>query len=812
MQSVVSSKIEQESCRRQPLAATQFIVAPIVLLLACIAAYGGALAVAFSSDDFEYLTIFARICSGDLTLFWTNVSGCFLGNPLYGLHFRPLLQMAFLPDFLLWGFRPQGWHLTNLSLHWICSVMVYVSGCQLLNSFFGGPSSVNGRVTPQRGMLCWPALAAATIFAVSPVHAEVTNWLAARVDSFCTFWLLSAFCCYASASNASFPGIKERSIFYRKIAAAALFVAALCSKESAVILPAVLLAFEVIIGRSWKNAAVATLPFWSILGVFMFVRFLALGQAVGGYSSVIDGLTPFMVLNFFTPNALKYCFISVPSDTLAQVKPYAIALGAGYVGALAVCLIAQSRTKFSDPSARLFWFLCIWLVLSLLPIAPFFMPHQDMLGNRWLYAPTSVFSLLLMCCALSPENGGQRDRWKALKILPLLLIPLAQIPLSQHNTGLWQRGADFCNSVASALTSYAKERPGQPIVLTSIPSRIDGVHTFYLLRTMRLATSRNFVPNGLTVEQADQIRFLEPNWYIENGIVNRSSLLRLADHPDTRLCSISMNLDGEAKVSDVILKSPGKGEGSLVFDEKQKQTRFLDNMQHITLSLPTPVNPAQYPLLSLEFYGDLPDVSGYLYVKTPVMKDFDVAASHGFRPVIVGNRMLISTGEIRPWLLAGAVDKVCISLPTWRTGGFKLVNAQLLNDRAYVPLLGPGATLSLRADAVYERKPGNPNSKLRFDVSGISGATHVEVEVCRELSRFIYATGTYRDTQRASKVWKRFTVDRVSGEFDLPAEAKAPLSRQYWHAVRIFAVDGANRVIGASSDPIYVSLSEASHE
>jgi len=103
----------------------------------------------------------------------------FWGTPLHhsGSHksYRPLTVLSFPLNYLLGGFRPQGYHLCNVMLHCAATALVARLGRLLF-----------GRRRPVA-----VGVAAAT-FAAHPVHAEAVAGVVGRADvAACVFFLLS---------------------------------------------------------------------------------------------------------------------------------------------------------------------------------------------------------------------------------------------------------------------------------------------------------------------------------------------------------------------------------------------------------------------------------------------------------------------------------------------------------------------------------------------------------------------------------------------------------------------------------------------
>ena len=127
-------------------------------------------------------------------------------------HYWPLVYTSFWIEHKLWGLDPFGYHIVNIALHVVNTVLVW----RLLERI-GVPA----------------AWLAAALFAVHPVHVQSVAWIIERKD------LLSALC-YLLAAIAwlEFEAAPRRGRYLRVLA---LYVAALLSKSVAVTFPAAML-------------------------------------------------------------------------------------------------------------------------------------------------------------------------------------------------------------------------------------------------------------------------------------------------------------------------------------------------------------------------------------------------------------------------------------------------------------------------------------------------------------------------------------------------------------------------------------------
>jgi hypothetical protein len=82
----------------------------------------------------------------------------------------PLTETTFAVDYSLWGERAQGFRLTNILLHALASILVFIFASAFIDK--------------------WWALFAALVFAVHPVHTEPVTGIAGRGEVLATVLML----------------------------------------------------------------------------------------------------------------------------------------------------------------------------------------------------------------------------------------------------------------------------------------------------------------------------------------------------------------------------------------------------------------------------------------------------------------------------------------------------------------------------------------------------------------------------------------------------------------------------------------------
>jgi hypothetical protein len=219
---------------------------PVLLLVVTFAVFAPALDVFFWQDDFVFLceTRFAE---------WTDTVEAFLPWNTGPMGFyRPLTtQLYFVLGDRLFGFRPEFYHAANLLLHSASAVLAYVLAKRLLRS---------------RSI----ALSVALLYATNRVHFESLCWVSGIQEIGATFFSLLTAVLYCST-------ISSHSSLLRILSSVA-YLLALMSKENAVVLPLVLLSFDILnllfgIGsRKAREILVPQAILWGIAGIYSAFR------------------------------------------------------------------------------------------------------------------------------------------------------------------------------------------------------------------------------------------------------------------------------------------------------------------------------------------------------------------------------------------------------------------------------------------------------------------------------------------------------------------------------------------------------------
>jgi hypothetical protein len=163
-------------------------------------------------DDHIYVTENIHIKSGIAP---ENFIWAF--STTYAEFWHPLVWLSFMLDYKLYGLNAGGYHLTNLILHILSTLLLF----WLFN-----------RMTKE----IWKSAFVAALFALHPLHVESVAWISERKDVLSAFFWMLTLCLYVYYT--------EKPVIRRYLFVIFSFVLALMSKPTVVTLPVIMILLD----------------------------------------------------------------------------------------------------------------------------------------------------------------------------------------------------------------------------------------------------------------------------------------------------------------------------------------------------------------------------------------------------------------------------------------------------------------------------------------------------------------------------------------------------------------------------------------
>jgi Flp pilus assembly protein TadD len=400
-----------------------------MLLLVTIALYWPATKCDFTNyDDKQYVLDNARVTGG---MTWGNVWWAFGSG--YVANWHPVTWLSHMLDCQLYGVQPWGHHLTNVVLHALNAMLVFV--------WLQGMTGAR-----------WRSLLVAGMFAMHPLHVESVAWVAERKDVLSGFFGLLALIFYGRYGRQRWR--VERGEFHAQGALALgfgggvldyglalVFLAlGLMSKPMLVTWPLVMLLLDYWpLGRMERSAlwrlVWEKMPFFVMAAAASVVTFLV--QQRGGALRAVEALP----LGERGANALiSYCRylgkLFWPAD-LAVFYPYAgswpvveVLLAGGLLVGITGLLIAQRRRC---PYLLMGW---LWYCGTLAPVSQVVQTGSHAMADRYMYIP-AMGVMIAVVWGLAGLTQGRRYRQVAMSVAGCGVIVVYML-LTRRQLGYWK--------------------------------------------------------------------------------------------------------------------------------------------------------------------------------------------------------------------------------------------------------------------------------------------------------------------------------------------------------------------------------------
>jgi protein O-mannosyl-transferase len=431
--------LEPEETRGiRPLFRRAALLPVLLIVLVSFTVYCGALLNGFVyDDDAQVIENFWIRDIGFLPkLFLTDVWK-FYGEGASN-YYRPVMHIIYMINYHIFGLAAWGFHLVNILFHAGVSVLVFFAASRLL-----GQSSANPPIPPlakgEGGRVFSPPFMAALLFAVHPVNTEAVTWVAGLPElSFTFFYLLSLYL-YMQETDDGRP-----SMTALLLSAVSFFIAAL-SKETALTLPIVLLAYDSVFQKGHARLAGRLkryVPYLAVVGLYFAMRLNALETfaplrrhtELSAYQCVINIFPLFSqyLEKLLFPVNLSAYYPLHPIATLLTVRGIlSFAITAAFIGA----------TFLAARKNRAAFFGLVLIVVPLLPVLYIPGLGENSFTERYLYLPSVGFSILIGLGVRKASEKPVRS-WAVATAFSVIfgfysLGTVLRIPVWRDNFSLW---------------------------------------------------------------------------------------------------------------------------------------------------------------------------------------------------------------------------------------------------------------------------------------------------------------------------------------------------------------------------------------
>jgi len=365
------------------------------------AVYANSLGNGFIVDD-QFQILSNPVVTGAQNLLSAFGSGVWSFLGYRGNYYRPLQFLIYGSVYRAFGANALPFHLLMASLHALNTAMAAVLARRLFAV----------RLPAIGAGAAW---AAAILFAAHPIHTEAVDWIAALPDLLITTFALAGLCLFTAQQAA--PTMRQ------SFGHVALYLAALLTKETGVMLIALYLVFQWLYGKRGNRAMYAGMA--AALALYFALRVNALGGMAPAQQAFFHLSAPGWAMSailiaaqylFALAAPVGLNFFHVFHPTSAPSLELLLALAA-----LAVTAWAAIRFRHSQP---LITVSLVWIAAPLLPAMNLGGVGQNVFAERYLYLPSAGFVLLAALAWNWLAARQANAAWAALAAVALVFCVL----------------------------------------------------------------------------------------------------------------------------------------------------------------------------------------------------------------------------------------------------------------------------------------------------------------------------------------------------------------------------------------------------
>lgn len=785
----------------------------IILALLVGVVFHPSLEAYFTADDFWHLPhLYQALSLGHTEMLWQNFCGPWVGKTTIYLFYRPITELTLALDYLLYGAKASGYHITSLLWHYVNCLLVYFVSLKILNRNDKDKSDL------RRNELV--SFLVAAIFAVHPSQAEAVAWVLARAD------LVGAFFCLVTVYLSLIYYESKNKVIYTFMLIAMLL--GFGSKELCASLPGVLFVVFYSLSKSLKQTLkLVFLPF-ALLFIFLTIRAFALGTPLGGYVGTQGYILNNSLLErIFVPYVWWKLAHPINEQFIQDASFYDNFLRYAYivVALLIVLNIFFSRTiqkRFAQSS--IYFFLVLLLILVNFQV---WTVCNSMANSRIFYL--LLFPLSLSIANIVVPSKTESHSPKANKILSLsamstgILLILTFAILCNKSVLAWRSAGIKLQSLQQQIIQKLNTLPSSKrLAIVNLPHFIDGTVSLFV---------PDFVKGLLTPPLSAKDywhRVICLDWDIKT--VNMQNLKDLACDPSVDL----VFWDQKANALDQ----------SLGLSLRQAELDQINYTQPLALSNPEPFERMQWRISSNEdFYLNKKtgsDILSYrlnLPVKAQAQIGRDLILSleanssnttkqlgkdqnllyvsfddsskrtNIDRPPIILElpkeprpmKIVVPLSQEKSWLAALPQKDLRVDLPVC----YKISEAQMVNCDSLKPKLAISGDVVQGANGYFTPHNSVKNLIFNYSCSHIKGACGALVEISKPNCVFVIYTGTTRDIKPSEHALKTIKLNDTHGSFSIPV---TEFPQPAYYQVRLAPVNADGRIISAFGDPVSMSL------
>jgi protein O-mannosyl-transferase len=351
--------------------------------------------------------------SGLSDIFGSDIFGEKIQKHKGNFFYRPITTCSYIIDYQLYKLNPTGYNISNILWYFFSVISIYLLVLKLMRS--------------QR-----LALITGIIFCIHPVFHENVSSVSCRGESIMLLFF--------SLSFLFFIEKKKNKYFY--FLSLFLYIMALLSKENAVVLPLILMAWLLLIrSMRFHKALLQSAPFLSVMILYIVVRIFLYGNTSSINLSMIAEAD--IHERIYTVPLIIFSYLKILLFPYQYHWEYHFVLREFHTWSMWAFILLISVLLFSyllkGKRYPFFYFFIFWFFAGLAPVLNIYPPLTASLREHWVNISAIAFFPLLLSGFFRLYEMCRRSQLLRISILSLFVFYLLYcFAYNQYRTGMYK--------------------------------------------------------------------------------------------------------------------------------------------------------------------------------------------------------------------------------------------------------------------------------------------------------------------------------------------------------------------------------------
>ncbi|MCX5848924.1 MAG: tetratricopeptide repeat protein [Deltaproteobacteria bacterium] len=366
-------------------------------------------------DDTLYVTENSHIQSG-ITL--EGFRWAF--STRYADLWNPLVWLSFMLDYQLYGLNASGYHVTNLILHIMSTLLLFWLFCRMTGAV-------------------WKSAFVAALFALHPLHVESVAWIAERKDVLSAFFWMLTLCLYVYYT--------EKPVIRRYLLVLFSFALALMSKPMVVTLPIIMILLDYWPLKRFESQK-GNLVLWQLkekIPFFVLSAALAIVTIYAPPDNLPHKLIPLEARIANAPVAfVTYLEKTFWPHDMAIFYPFSVQIPLWQILGATLLILAISAAVIVMAKRLPYLFVgWLWFAITLLPVIGIIQLSAYSMADHYHYLP-SVGIAIMLAWGIPSLIKSEEIRKNLLFPTGIIFLTIMAL-LSWNQCGYWKNSIKLFN-------------------------------------------------------------------------------------------------------------------------------------------------------------------------------------------------------------------------------------------------------------------------------------------------------------------------------------------------------------------------------